>query len=247
MAGARKQGFGKERLKGKNGTEIRIRLFPHQCQITVDTRGGRKETLIANEDTIHEILGGLAESHGVPAATVSKSARDIQHRLRDYWKNKALEHFTYDSEEFEDEEYDRDDIAVYTPGIFKKKLAFRELDRFHKLDWLIQRARRCKSATDFESKFSFIVRQYRRPVIEAKNNERVGIYQSEGQDLIWAMVMEVTPTKARVSPLRDPKRTKWLASIEVTPDLSWFFIIGAVPDEMQIRLFWYISKFNRLV
>lgn len=240
----------KAKMAGSAGTQVEVEIMGPVCHVTVTRRGEKPETFPFNEDEVIKGLGPLASKHGCRPNEAREIAVKARKSIIEFWRGEVKTMLTYvlDTKYGKDIDHAPIDLEFGDEPERRYKVLTSKwtIDRLLDYEWLLDRARIYKTATEFENRFDLIVRQYQQPAINAATGDVVGIITDADSPIIWSVVLDVDSEGALLEPLGRPQTKRRFSEQMVTKNVKWFWPRSAKKDPMRFRLFWYMAQDKRL-
>ncbi len=215
-------------------------------------KGLAKRKMGLNEDQVVEEVTDLVSQLRMQREPSIAFAKEIEREMKEWWKEKAKDHFTilwdtkYDKPAFDD--YDYDYYDDYDESSDSKRFITKtdndEVTRVLGLAWLLKRASVYSTATMFEDNFERILRSELDSIFKSREGSTVAVFAEGSSEPILMKILEVAEDEVRVK--RHGAEGVVTEPLLVTRNIAWLLSsVGFVSE--RIHLIWYLAKYNKIV
>lgn len=216
------------------------------CSLSIFMKGQAKQKTGLNEDQAVEEVTDLVSQLRMQREPAVAFAREIEREMKEWWKEKAKDHFLIAW----DTEYD--EPALYDFGYYESRDSKRFITKTNKdevtrvlgLAWLLKRAQVYSTATMFEDNFERILRLELNSIFKSREGSTVAVFAENSSEPILMKILDVGEDKILVK--RRGVQGVVTEDLLVTRNLTWLLSsVGFVSG--RIRLIWYLAKYNKIV
>lgn len=216
------------------------------CNLSLFMKGQARKKTGLNEDQVVEEVTDLISQLRMQREPAVACAREIEREMKEWWKEKAKDHFLilWDTEYDERSSYDFDYYPSSDSKRFITKTDKDEVTRVLSLAWLLKRARVFSTASMFEDNFGRILRSELDSIFKSRVGSIVAMFAENSSEPILMKISEVSEDKVLVK--RRDMEAVVTEPLLVTRNLTWLLSTGGFVSG-RIRLIWYLAKYNKIV